>query len=273
MEEFYGQVQPPDDCNDPEIIEQFGRDEEREQILNIIAPKRNYDGDWTVLLYNRLKDPKTKELHLKLKADFPTEENRARSYYDALSGHEKVSLEKPKDVPIDEYVESQTAYDRNLEDVFNSTKYGNALEFGRSPSNGGVSTGYGDTGAVFKDAVSNESNTKYTTRQKNIIEAHEKAHGIFDRLTNNEKKNILLPFNRLTIGYGFKKHADEVLARMSQLKNYFGFSGSEEFTIEHLNYAQENYIKDTGLDNNMSDFFKSIIDKEKFVELMNKTAC
>lgn len=63
----------------------------------------------------------------------------------------------------------------------------------------------------------------------------------------------------------------EVYARMSQLKNYFGFRGGEKFTKDHLYYAKENYVKDTGTDNNMTSFLKAITPKteDKFIEMIN----
>ncbi|MDP2950954.1 MAG: hypothetical protein Q8N55_01075 [bacterium] len=65
----------------------------------------------------------------------------------------------------------------------------------------------------------------------------------------------------------------EIEARMSQLKNYFGFTGDEIFTKEHLDYAKENYVKDTGFDNLMTHFFEAITPEteEKFLELINKS--
>ncbi len=67
----------------------------------------------------------------------------------------------------------------------------------------------------------------------------------------------------------------EVYARMSQLKNYFGFEGEEKFTPEHLKYAKENYLKDnrmeSGKDAGMRNFLKAITSEseEKFLEVIN----
>lgn len=65
--------------------------------------------------------------------------------------------------------------------------------------------------------------------------------------------------------------ANEILERMSQLKNYFGFKGDEIFTKEHLAYAKKHYIDDTGVNNSMGIFFRAITpEKEaKFIEAMN----
>jgi len=70
-----------------------------------------------------------------------------------------------------------------------------------------------------------------------------------------------------TIGY--LSSPEEIVERMGQLKNYFGFKGDEEFTQEHLDYARGQYIKDTGLDNNMRHFFEGITDDQEFLPLIN----
>ncbi len=63
----------------------------------------------------------------------------------------------------------------------------------------------------------------------------------------------------------------EIAERMSQLKSYFGMKGNEKFTPEHLSYAREHYISDTGLNNNMDQFFSAITKETepKFIELIN----
>jgi hypothetical protein len=70
-----------------------------------------------------------------------------------------------------------------------------------------------------------------------------------------------------TIGY--LSSPEEIVERMGQLKNYFGFKSDEEFTQEHLDYARGQYVKDTGLDNNMRHFFESITDDQEFLRLIN----
>ena len=49
--------------------------------------------------------------------------------------------------------------------------------------------------------------------------------------------------------------------------------GNEKFTLEHLAYAREHYVYDTGTDNHMSETL-SLITKEKeskFIELINSS--
>ena len=56
---------------------------------------------------------------------------------------------------------------------------------------------------------------------------------------------------------------DEQLARGTQIKNYLGIVDESPITTEQLKYAARNYVKDTGYDNNMTDFFRSIKDYKK----------
>ena len=63
----------------------------------------------------------------------------------------------------------------------------------------------------------------------------------------------------------------EVAERMSQLKNYFGMKGDEQFTKEHLHYAKEHYVSDTQVDNEMRLFFQAITPEreDEFVRLIH----
>jgi hypothetical protein len=63
----------------------------------------------------------------------------------------------------------------------------------------------------------------------------------------------------------------ELAERMSQLKNYFGFGGNEIFTAKHLSYVRKYYVKDTGYDNMMTQFFQSVSPEREnaFLALIN----
>jgi hypothetical protein len=63
----------------------------------------------------------------------------------------------------------------------------------------------------------------------------------------------------------------EIYARMSQLKNYFGFEGGGEFTGKHLAYAKQHYIEDTGVDNGMTAFLNDITSRSQkhFLYMIN----
>ncbi|MBI5470341.1 hypothetical protein HY968_03445 [Candidatus Kaiserbacteria bacterium] len=65
----------------------------------------------------------------------------------------------------------------------------------------------------------------------------------------------------------------EIVERMSQLKNYFGMKGNETFSPNHLSYAREHYIHDTGIDNGMFEFFAAITPEteKEFLRLINNS--
>ncbi len=149
------------------------------------------------------------------------------------------------------------------------------------------------------------------TKQMSIIEAHEKGHVLrpyrghsFDVLfkkgfdlsqvriergdplvermisqdqfprnqyadTKAIEKYLLDDVRKDILEYLFSAH--EIAERMSQLKNYFGMHGDEMFTSSHLAYAREHYVRDTGMDNNMSQFFQAITPEtqDAFIELIN----
>ena len=67
----------------------------------------------------------------------------------------------------------------------------------------------------------------------------------------------------------YLSNPNELAERMSQLKNWLGFRGDEEFTQEDLDYARTYYIADTGIDNYMKHFFDAIADDAAFLHLMN----
>jgi len=244
----------------------------------------NYNGDWTSLLYERLKNPKIKEKFLSFKEKYPTAEERVSKEFEKKN-EDGLTLEKPTDLPKDLYEKTIADYDENLEKVFRSTRYhysegtnfdGSKVEEvnTHAPKNGGVSYGYGDEGSVFVDAKTKDG-VPYSPKEKNIIEAHEKAHGVFGNLTKEEKKHIWNVFEHAKIGYGYSKNPEEILIRLTQIKNYFGFKGDEEMTLNRLRYAKAHYIEDVGLDNNMSQFFEAITpEKEQaVVDLMNQYPC
>ena len=139
---------------------------------------------------------------------------------------------------------------------------------------------------------------------KSIAELHEKGHMI--RRYKNSKENtnfFLLGFdlskaevtdkiinetkkqNQYIVNEDFKLTPEEyldrlkgyvfsdceIIERMSQLKSYFGFSSNECFTEEHLEYARENYIKDTKMNNHMDIFFSAITQEtiDEFLKIIN----
>ena len=143
---------------------------------------------------------------------------------------------------------------------------------------------------------------KPTIKQWEVAEAHEKGHSLrplwgtknIRKQFNNafDKKAVIAPSvkNENDSDYSSEDalirdldlqaydkfleylfDPDEIIERMSQLKNYFGMKGSELFTKEHLSYARNHYIKDTESDNNMTEFFQAITPEKEdaFIELIN----
>ena len=63
----------------------------------------------------------------------------------------------------------------------------------------------------------------------------------------------------------------EILARGNQIKNYFGLSKADDVvTGDMLKYAAKHYVDDTGMDNNMTQFFSGITDWDKMADFITK---
>lgn len=90
---------------------------------------------------------------------------------------------------------------------------------------------------------------------KNQLEPKRKEYTDEDILRNNRS---------------YHSDPNELIERMSQLKNYFGMSGTETFTKEHLDHSRKHFKQDTGVDA-LDPFFSMITPEkeEKFIELMN----
>ena len=72
-------------------------------------------------------------------------------------------------------------------------------------------------------------------------------------------------------GYFSARNGAELTGRGTQIKDYYGLSSpDQEITEDMLRYAAKNYIKDTGMDNNMTEFFKSIVDWKEAAKWLSK---
>ena len=162
----------------------------------------------------------------------------------------------------------------NYEDFINrihgSTNYDLASSAGRQPHNLGVGN-YGVPGKVFSDAPLDNLG-------KDIINAHEKNHGIFaGTLSKEMEQGLLKPFgtNKPIPHYAGKHQADEVLARMGQFKNAVGIGDNQVFTLGHLNLIRKNYAKQF-LDNGITEMLAKIkpgsAGEKEFLKNMNKYA-
>jgi len=143
-----------------------------------------------------------------------------------------------------------------------------------------------------------ETAQKPNTKQMAIIEGHEKGHVMrpyhgkqlrelfgtaFDQSVveytmddyfryHTKKERALMGYeDAKKFFYQYLFSATELAERMSQLKSYFGMRGNEQFTKEHLEYAREHYVDDTGMGNIMTFFFKAITPEkeEAFLKLIN----
>lgn len=121
----------------------------------------------------------------------------------------------------------------------------------------------------------------YFTYEKddiNNIIAHEWQH-VLDNIYRYHLRDLLVDgeipgFNNNAREYFIGNYGTELAARGTQLKNYFGITDSyyQKITPEMLKYAKEFYVKDTGLDNNMTEFFKEITDYDEFAKWLSKAA-
>lgn len=72
-------------------------------------------------------------------------------------------------------------------------------------------------------------------------------------------------------GYFSARNGTELTGRGTQIKDYYGLSSpDQEITEDMLRYAAKNYVKDTGMDNNMTEFFKSIVDWKEAAKWLSK---
>jgi hypothetical protein len=220
-----------------------------------ISTSANYPGDWTGLLYERMISDVTKEQFIAQRVD---------AMKGMLSGEPSDFERKPKQYQP-HYQAQIDNYDARITEIFSRTNIGSAVEYGKEPRNLGLSN-IDLPGTIFSDATF--AGKPLTLRQKNIVEAHEKGHGVRDYtspLDSREIKSVidsgaleaLTATKRSQESRGEKEgrfrsvyveKPEEIIERMSQFKNYFGINMGEPFTAQHLKYLRENYVKDTGLD-------------------------
>lgn len=91
------------------------------------------------------------------------------------------------------------------------------------------------------------------TKQYSILKSHETSHALA------VPKHIPPTYDAQIKTYFVKGNGAEQSARGTQIKNYFD---KKKISAEELQYAAENYVKDTRRDNNMTDFFNIIRNKQ-----------
>jgi hypothetical protein len=161
-------------------------------------------------------------------------------------------------------------YDDFVKNIHGSTEYDLAANSERSSNTLGLGD-YGKPGMVYSDAPLNNLG-------KDIVNAHEKNHGMFvGTLSKEMSKDLLKPFgtNKPVPFYGAKAQPDEVLARMAQFKNAVGMSDNQPFTLGHLNLIRKNYAN-SFLDNGITEMLNKIkpgsSGEKHFLNNMNKYA-
>lgn len=112
---------------------------------------------------------------------------------------------------------------------------------------------------ILDDVPDRFKNPQYRT----TTEAHEFAHfafnpqrrpplDVYNPPLTNPHRDYLLGLRDL------HEYGTELTARGTQIKNYFGLDKDKPITEDMLKYAADNYVKDKGFDNNMTDFFSGI---------------
>jgi hypothetical protein len=245
-----------------ESLQYFSTKDAKEITQEQVASRSNFRGDWSVLTKQRLEHPIgfTKYTLLKL-----------RHIETLKPGSPNSFLEKASD--FRQYVFDQIQqYEDVLNHVFEGTSYVDAKEKSKLGSNFGVGK-YGEQPTVFKDAA-NEQGVPLDDHQKHIIESHEAGHGIREFVgTEGNELHALLDLTQIPQrSRHYLSNPAEVAERMGQIKNYFGLGPTEDITLDHLSYAREHYVSDTGLDNKMSEFFAGITPAREpaFIRLINE---
>jgi hypothetical protein len=265
-----------------------------------IEQQANFEGSWTNLMCERLRNPEIRKQVIDLLVEKELDAKGRPStdeFYDD-SGNQTMKYFVPRlrgEIEID--------FENNLENVQKETPISFSAEMPHSASGGRE--------ILNLNWISTITGKKPTAEVWNIIESHEKGHALrtygfltqegvfwesnlFDERFQNvfdfskikftqeeykrwqnsiesekEKSKTFNEFCDNNIQY--LKSPMELAERMSQLKNYFGMSGAERFTKEHLGYAREHYIKDTDFDNDMTQFFQAITPEKEdaFIELIN----
>lgn len=227
-----------------------------------IESQANYAGFWDDALQDRLKNDEIKRQFVLSRMHY-AKTMPDRDLNDPLQKHKKTS---------DYYISQVANYDTNLANAFSQVEYVPASDKNKEAKHLGTSN-YGEFATLFQDADSKGKGL--TERQKNIILAHELGHSIRDYESDDgleirKALNLSAVENPQTRNYLNKP--EEIIERMSQLKNYFGMKGAEKFTKEHLQYAKKNYVKDTELDNNMTEFFYAVTPETEdvFIDVINR---
>ena len=172
-------------------------------------------------------------------------------------------LEKYGDIP--RYSPSQRVT------ILNSTpKIETSATLGEQP---GIGL-YRETYSVNKDVLKD-----YTLQQSSSVKAHEMVHYMCRpnkeqeaELAYNVRQYFKRPEGR---DYFRQSRATEQTARGTQIKNYYGLNeGNQDITPAMWEYARRNYVKDTGINNNMTEWLNSVDERDisAFVKWLSNNA-
>jgi hypothetical protein len=228
----------------------------QETLIDRVALESNHGGNWSGLLERRLSDQSSVNKYIcvesgKLVADENDEcDKKLKDTYKRIVR----TVFKRKDMAV------------ASKDV--------SIEGGVAKPFQGGKGGFLKRPIVFTDATT-PAGEPLNEHQRSIIKSHEQAHGVLNRLAEKRKDVILSVLDDGYISSFDNKitASQEVLARITQLRNYFGMVGSEEFNQYHLDYARKHYVEDTGMDNSVSYLLSAIKDENKFLVLINSFPC
>lgn len=104
------------------------------------------------------------------------------------------------------------------------------------------------------------------------ILSHEYNHALrnsgLDNATSKLQKHLAFNYDHLASRYrNYLSSPTEIEARGTQLKNYFH---KDVITPDMLKYASQHYVRDTGMDNNMYQFFSGIKDWNLAADYLSK---
>jgi flagellum-specific peptidoglycan hydrolase FlgJ len=155
--------------------------------------------------------------------------------------------------------------------ILNSTpKIETSATLGEQPGTGLYRQSY----SVNRDVIG-----KLTDAQAQDVGAHELVHYMYRpskeqeaELAYNVRQYFKRPEGR---DYFRQSRATEQTARGTQIKNYYGLNeGNQDITPAMWEYARRNYVKDTGITNNMSEWLNSVDERDisAFVKWLSNNA-
>ena len=204
-----------------------------------LKSRANYQGDVVELFKERLINDSWNKLRYEHanRASFATPENY--KVYETLNALKTRLTGRPLIQYTDDDLKRVLNYKPQYVASISEPRYDNITNTVQFPIPGNESQFVKD---LIKGGPKNLDNAKI----------HEQTHMI------NPVPVTEFPSYYSTSSYLMNANGTEMMARGTQLKNYFGLKSGERFTEDMLKYAAKHYIQDTGMDNNMVEFFNAI---------------